>query len=191
MKEYTGTQLQAKELGIKNWHMKKEASLVKEIKQHQSALKQRAGKSADVPQVSYGQLLDILDTYAINNLTSAFEALDKLSKKYYRETVELFDRFLNSYPAPASEQDLDFLYALLNQGLKNRITIDQFYEFLIAVCSIYAGKGWAVNVPQNKLYMPQPPTFRLGWHIDLWSKQSKDRSAVYRILAILTSPETE
>jgi hypothetical protein len=191
-KNYTPVQLQAKELGIKNWHVKKESTLLQEIDNRKEAVTDQVGSQpAIVPHVSYGQLLDILDTYAINNLASAFEALDNVSRSYYKNIIPVFDKIVSGYPSLGAETDLDYLYAYINRGSNTRITRKLFNDFIISIAQIYSGKGWVVNMTENKLYMPSKPTFKLQWHVDLWNKQSKDKASVYRILAILASPLEE
>ncbi len=188
-KKYSETQLHAKELGIKNWHVKKDLTLQKEIAARKQDITGQVGSQpAMVPQVSYGQLLDILDTYSINNLASAFEALDNVSRSYYKNIIPVFDQLVNGYPAIGNDTDLDYLYAYINRAANARITRQLFNDFILSVAKIYSGKGWAVNMAENKLYMPNKPTFKLQWHIDLWNKQSKDKASVYRILAILAAP---
>ena len=188
-KKYSQTQLQAKELGIKNWHVKKDDTLQREIASRKEDITDQVGSQpAIVPQVSYGQLLDILDTYAINNLASAFEALDNVSRSYYKNIIPVFDQLVNGYPPMGNDTDLDYLYAYINRAANARITRQLFDDFILSVAKIYSGKGWGVNMGENRLYMPNKPTFRLQWHIDLWNKQSKDKASVYRILAILAAP---
>lgn len=189
-KIYSPIQLQAKELGIKNWHVKKDKTLEKDITSRKDDITERVGNQpAIVPQVSYGQLLDILDAYAMNNLASAFEALDNVSRSYYKNIVPVFDQLVNGFPTLGTETDLDYLYAYVNRAANARITRQLFNDFIMSIAKIYTGKGWVVSLPDNKLYMPNKPTFKLQWHIDLWNKQAKDKASVYRILAILAAPE--
>jgi hypothetical protein len=163
--------------------------LQKELASRKDAITDQVGSQpAIVPHVSYGQLLDILDTYAINNLASAFEALDNVSRSYYKSVIPVFDKIVSGYPSLGAETDLDYLYEYINRGASSRITRKLFDDFILSVAQIYNGKGWVVSMPENKLYMPSKPTFKLQWHVDLWNKQSKDKASVYRILAILASP---
>lgn len=190
--KYSQIQLQAKELGIKNWHVKKDKTLEKEIAARKDDITDQVGNQpAIVPQVSYGQLLDILDTYAINNLASAFEALDNVSRSYYKNMVPVFDGLVNGYPGMGTDTDLDYLYEYVNRAAGTRATRQLFNDFILSIAKIYTGKGWVVSLADNKLYMPAKPTFKLQWHIDLWNKQAKDKASVYRILAILAAPDQD
>jgi hypothetical protein len=191
-KNYSALQIKAKELGIKNWHVKKDTTLTEEIENRKDDIVEKVGnKPATVPQVSYGQLLDILDEYAMNNLANAFEALDNISRTYYKGIIPVFDKMVQGYPGLNEETDLDFLYEVLNRGTDKTITRNLFNDFISSVVHIYNGKGWYLNMRTNKLHAPSKPTFKLDWHINLWTKQAKDKSSVYRILAILAAPESK
>ena len=191
-KNYEPIRLQAKELGIKNWHLKKVVNLEAEIEKIEDAMEQRDGASGDdsnVSRVSFGQLLDILDQYALNNLTDAFDSLDLVTRKYYSDLVESFDKNMHSHPPIGKEVDIGWMHNRTQASCNKHYSEESFRDFIDAVCKVYSGRGWYVDRGRDVLVMRDSPVFKLSWHVSLWEKSNSNRNVVYRLLSILSQPD--
>jgi hypothetical protein len=192
-KTYEQVRLQAKELGIKNWHTKKLERLEAEVSQMNEDMSSRSGGMPDgtVSKVSFGQLLDILDDYAMSSLTDAFDALDNISKASNGKAVQALDQIFNSRPHVPSEVSVDWMYERVLAVSGTMMSKAAFSKLLESVCKLYAGRGWYIDLNENILMKPNKPVFRLDWHVKLWQKSDSNRNTVYRMLAILSQPEQE
>jgi hypothetical protein len=185
--------LEAKELGIRNWHLKKFENLEKEIAEKKSSIEERNGGSADgnVSRVSFGQLLDVLDEYAMSSLTDAFDSLDLVSRKANAQLVETVDSIVWGHPSLPVNVKMDWLYTKVSMSCSKMYSEQVFVEFVQAVCKIYTGRGWYVDQENNMLIMTNKPVFRLAWHTSLWDKADSNRNTVYRLLAMLSKAEVQ
>jgi hypothetical protein len=192
-KTYEEIRLRAKEYGVRNWHTKKLDRLKTEVDKIEEGMGSRSGGSPDgtVSKVSFGQLMDVLDEYAMSTLTDAFDALDVISRPSSKNMIEALDTIFHSHPVLSHTVSMDWLYQRTCVVSKRRISNVAFSNAMEAVCKVYAGRGWYIDLNDNVLVKPNKPVFRLDWHVRLWQKSDSSRKEVYRMLAILSQPEQE
>ena len=177
----------AKDRKIRNYHNKGLERLQKEILERDEQTGEWSAPDNSLPKLSWSQVLDCLDTYAMKHLSDSVEALEVLSKPYAKNFVGWFSQYIEI--ARTGSLDVETLYT----GYKLRhggMSFDYFLVLLEKVCEVYRGRGWKVD---NKTFHFTPASFPLKYHIEVWTltKKLHNTSAATRILAVLMGENNE
>lgn len=172
---------EAKDRKIRNYHNKGLERLKKEIIERDEETGQWSAPDNSLPKLSWSQVLDCLDTFAMRNLSESVDALEILSKPYAKNFVSWFTQYIEL--AGQGQLPIKNMY----EGYKRRhggMSREYFEVLLEKVCDVYKGRGWKID---NAEFLFTPASFPLKYHIEVWelTKKLHNTSTATRILAVL------
>ena len=176
-----------RERKIRNSHNKRIDRLKKEILEHDAEIGAWSAPDNSLPHLSWSQVLDCLDSYAMKHLSSSIEALDTLAKPYSSDFVS----WLSEYVTMTRQGDVKVrtLYDSYRRRFSG-MSQDYFERLLDCVCKVYVGRGWRVS---EGLFTFGDATFPLDYHVQMWSttKRMYNTTFASRVLSVLMSEEDE
>lgn len=169
---------EAKDFGIRNWHTLNFDNLKAEVRK----ARRRKPKS-NIPNIGFGQLLDMLEAYAVEHLKDCFEALDTLSQPSNVKFIEFCDEFLLA-PNLADETLSETIYGIWIK-VDSLCSKERFESLLNAFCALYGAKGW--HIRDGKLIKGDKPAFKVQYHTDMWrsvdnSLNKQEQHVVFSLL---------
>lgn len=172
---------EAKARKIRNHHNKNIERLKKEILECDQETGKWSVPENSFPKLSWSQVLDCLDGYAMRHLSDSVEALDVLGKPYAKNFVEWFSKYVQR--SNKGEVQVANLY----EGYKQRyggMSKDYFQVLLEKTCDVYRGRGWKV---EDGMFHFTKATFPLDYHTQVWSitKKVHNTASATRILTVL------
>ena len=171
----------AKERKIRNYHNKGLDRLKKEILERDEETGAWSAPDNSLPKLSWSQVLDCLDSYAMRHLSDSVEALEVLGKPYANNFVSWFSQYIElagkgSLPVKTMYDG----YNLRHGGM----SLDYFVVLLDKVCDVYKGRGWRID---DGNFIFNTASFSLKYHLDVWdlTKKLHNTSMATRILTVL------
>lgn len=177
----------AKERKIRNYHNKGLERLKTEILEHDAELGEWAAPDNALPNLSWAQILDCLDQYAMKNLSQCIEALDVLSKPYAENFVSWFTDYIEI--VKTGQVETETMY----EGFKRRfggMSKDYFNLLLERVCEVYAGRKWSIK---DGVFHFSAVSFPLAYHVQMWKITKKMHNTAFaaRILSVLLGDQDD
>jgi len=171
----------AKERKIRNYHNKGLERLKKEILERDEETGKWSAPDNSLPKLSWSQVLDCLDSFAMRHLSDSVEALEVLGKPYAKDFVKWFSQYIEL--AGKGSIPVEMMY----KGYKNRyggMSIEYFRFLLEKVCDVYKGRGWVV---EGDVFSFNGGSFSLEYHLQVWelTKKLHNTSMATRILTVL------
>jgi len=176
-----GIRAAAKERKIRNYHNKRIERLKNEIREYDAELGQWSAPDNSLPHLSWAQVLDCLDQYAMKNLADCIEALDLLSKPYANNFVAWFTDYIQIARSGSVEvKKLYEGYHLRFGGMSE----GYFENLLERVCEVYVGRGFNI---EDGVFNFKAVSFPLEYHVEMWkmTKKLHNTSFATRILSVL------